>query len=148
MHVWKFIFLERWFWIWPGPWTKIFEHRSSEIDVDQFLNCVPVETWYRQPEITSYVIHCLMSFWMFISAIKGHGGENDPEIITTIPWATLKERTVEWRNRGTAESRNCVKSPKILKDGMTEQRKIAPNPQRRNYESCLRIRRDVKKNKL
>ena len=71
--------------------------------------------------------------------------------------ATLKPGRVESRNHGmvvpgrkkalggTVESRNGGKSPETLKDGTAERRKISPNPERRNYKSRLRIRRQVKR---
>ena len=47
--------------------------------------------------------------------------------------ASLKVRMTERQNDGMAESRNGGKSPQILKDRITEQRKIPPNPKRRNH---------------
>ena len=47
-------------------------------------------------------------------------------------WATLKAGMMERRNGGITERRKMTPNPKRLNRGMAERRKITPNPKRRN----------------
>ena len=57
--------------------------------------------------------------------------DNQPLVILGDP-KSRNDRTAEWQNHGITERRKMTPNPKRRNPGMAERRKITPNPKRRN----------------
>ena len=63
-----------------------------------------------------------------------HAGKGDPK--------SRNDGTAEWRNGGITERRKIPPNPKRRNRGITERRKIPPNPKRRNDGKSPKILKD------